>query len=640
MERCKWLAGILMVLKTCLYHHQQHWIQMNRVSSIHRLVDHGNSLPYFSGSYAPSISCFLTLLVGLFLVTSIHPLWAQSIQVSMQITVDNRHRVFLGSVSGVRDIVATDWEWHWTGWWSVETYHFTASPGDYIYVVGQDDGGAAMLLSIVRFGDIVVYSGVPNNDANWEVASNYRQRYGEVPPDAGEVNGWIAEKKWEMPAVGAEAGHYWSHFSAYRPARYIWKQPGGNPNPWAFPGGYTGPGTALFRIRVPGPSRSYLRFDVTDAETKNGIGGVLLVLTAYDGSEQIAVETASDGIATIPIDTARLGKTYSLQIFPRRYYRRSDGSVVTYLTPTAGSTGGGTDIAIQIADDGTCITLVDEDTTYHWGDVYWRLTTGQPANTKVAASEGVIRLPMSLIPVKLEKITGTDAVQYSLDQIVAQVTGYNEQYKTKRVPPHVAYANCMLEIGGEPGLAYTEFQGEYWTTVNNRGVHPYPHAHYSGLTNCAEEHTDSGFGYGQLTGLTALRFICSAERWKMLLSQGLEGARTTARDGLSGLAAAKGNIYTMLDILNNGYNGGKLNRPQLAAWKSAIQAYNPGDVGRPCRAWGWLTSSPPQNGTIKWQIPIPSEKYKVKWDASLEDANYDGQIDKLPTPPPPPVVID
>lgn len=50
------------------------------------------------------------------------------VSVTMRITVDNRHRVFIGDHQAVRRIVATDWEWHSVGWETVETYHFEALP--------------------------------------------------------------------------------------------------------------------------------------------------------------------------------------------------------------------------------------------------------------------------------------------------------------------------------------------------------------------------------------------------------------------------------------------------------------------------------------------------------------------------------
>lgn len=383
-----------------------------------------------------------------------------------------------------------------------------------------------------------------------------------------------------------------------------------------------------------------------DAETEVSIPGVLLVFSHEASGDSVNVESASQGTVYVPINDnpsqraqgmLQSGEIYSLQIFPRRYYRRGDGSVVTYLTPAAGSTGGGTDIAIQI--DGSYIMLIDKDTKYGWGDVYWQLTTGHSANKKLTAIGGVITLPMYLIPVKLEGTpTNTDVVQYSLDQLVKNVSNYNQQNinENKRVPPHIAYANCMLEIGGEPGLAYVEFQGGYWSTVNDRGVQPYTHAHYGELPNCTEEHTDSGFGYAQLTGLTALGRIRKAENWKKLLEENIKNTRTTAILDLAGLASAEGSIRKMLEILNERY-GGKLklfnNRSQLASWQTAIQNYNPGEEGRPGKAWRWLTSSPPGNGKIKWEIPIPHEKYS-EWDVLLKDADYDGRIDELPKPPP------
>jgi hypothetical protein len=58
---------------------------------------------------------------------------------------------------------------------------------------------------------------------------------------------------WQAPAVGRfvvsqDATNIHPSFSQVEGARFIWAQPGGN-STWGF-GGYTGTGTALFRLQV------------------------------------------------------------------------------------------------------------------------------------------------------------------------------------------------------------------------------------------------------------------------------------------------------------------------------------------------------------------------------------------------------
>lgn len=609
---------------------------------LNRLSLESEQSPVFGG-----ISCYMRrLLLSIATIGSIILLGVPSlsqITVTMDISADETYRVFLGNSDRVFNIIATDWDDCNCRWTSAESYTFSVNRGDYIYVVASNHYGPSMLLARLVFNDgKTVYSGIENSWANWEVSEVFRGVLTTAPPpDLDYVNEWISRTTtWEKPSVGGVAGINWPSFAYLQPARYIWKYPGGS-SVWGF-SGYTGPGTALFRIPVP--AHSYLKFEIADAETKVSIPGVLLVLSAYDKSDQVAVETTSDGSAVVPIDEPRFDKTYSLQIFPRRYYRRNDSSVVTYLTPTAGSTGGGTDIAVRIESDGsavTAVTLVDRDTRYHWGDVYWRLTTGYPAKTLFAVSDWVITLPIQLVPVRLERTESPNVVQYSLDQLAQAVTTYNTDTAkaNKRVPPHIAYANCMVEIGGEDDLAYTAFQNEYWTIVNKKGEQPYAHIHHAGLTNCTEEHTDSGFGHGQISGLHALRRIRTAEQWLKLLRVDPKkkppvdraNAISKAVAGLAELARPGANIYAMLDYLNERYSAPG-DRAQIASWQTAIQAYNPGETDRLEKAWVWLTKAP--RGTIRWQIPIPANKYQSAWDTSLKDANFDGWLDDPLKPPP------
>ena len=153
-------------------------------------------------------------------------------------------------------------------WQTVETYSFTAPFGSYIYVVGRDVGLVAMFVSKTVFNNsTTVLTGVSNPFANWEVNTRYRvpRRDGEEIEDyditdfditnVNEVLNWGGD--WEAPAVGRFVDQRETNslptFNNVLGARFIWAQPGGGNvgrfDQWGFEG-YTGVGTALFRLRV------------------------------------------------------------------------------------------------------------------------------------------------------------------------------------------------------------------------------------------------------------------------------------------------------------------------------------------------------------------------------------------------------
>jgi hypothetical protein len=151
-------------------------------------------------------------------------------------------------------------------WQTVETYSFTAPFGSYIYVVGRDVGLVAMFVSKTVFNNsTTVLTGVSNPFANWEVNTRYRvlqlDDEGEIDDfditNVNEVLNWGGD--WEAPAVGRFVDQRETNslptFNNVLGARFIWAQPGGgNQGPgrldqWGFEG-YTGEGTALFRLQV------------------------------------------------------------------------------------------------------------------------------------------------------------------------------------------------------------------------------------------------------------------------------------------------------------------------------------------------------------------------------------------------------
>jgi hypothetical protein len=169
----------------------------------------------------------------------------------MDIAADETYRVFLGDEASVSTVIATDWDDCDCRWNSAESYTFDVHRGGYIYVVASNHYGPSMLLVRLSYADgTIIYSGVNHPLANWEVSNIFREVLTMYPPPEPEdVNRWIASTtSWESPSIGGEAGLNVSGFAYLRPARYIWKFPGGS-RVWGF-SGYTGPGTALFRIRV------------------------------------------------------------------------------------------------------------------------------------------------------------------------------------------------------------------------------------------------------------------------------------------------------------------------------------------------------------------------------------------------------
>jgi hypothetical protein len=191
--------------------------------------------------------------------------FAQSnlVNVRISLTVDNYYALFavdpntnqltlIGSETVDQDDDA---------WKTVETYSFTAPFGSYIYVVGRDVGVVAMFVSTTVLSSLniraIVQTGVPNQFANWEVNTIYKSDISFDITQPSVVLNWGGD--WEAPAVGrfVDEREIFSFrtFSSVAGARFIWAQPGGgNADPgdldqWGFEG-YTGEGTALFRLQV------------------------------------------------------------------------------------------------------------------------------------------------------------------------------------------------------------------------------------------------------------------------------------------------------------------------------------------------------------------------------------------------------
>jgi hypothetical protein len=185
-----------------------------------------------------------------------------TVNVTMTLTLDNEYAIFaIDPNTNQLRLIASD-----SNWFTVETHSFTAPLGSYIYVIGRDTGVAAMFVSKTVFNNsITVLTGVPNQFANWEVNNTFRSSVYQFDiTDPNEVLIWL-NGSWLTPEVGRPV---WGpgdfphdpnasdpHFPILAGAYHIWLTPGGGNaypdswNQWGF-GGYTSPGSVLFRLQV------------------------------------------------------------------------------------------------------------------------------------------------------------------------------------------------------------------------------------------------------------------------------------------------------------------------------------------------------------------------------------------------------
>jgi len=184
------------------------------------------------------------------------------VNVEISLTVDNYYALFaVDPNTNQLTLIGAD-ATGFNVWQSVETYSFTAPFGSYLYVVGRDVGAVAMFVSRTVFNNsITVLTGVTNPFANWEVNTIYRDNSFDITQPS-VVQNWGGD--WEAPAVGRFVDQRETDnlptFNDVLGARFIWAQPGGGNqgagslDQWGFEG-YTGAGTALFRLQmVPEPA--------------------------------------------------------------------------------------------------------------------------------------------------------------------------------------------------------------------------------------------------------------------------------------------------------------------------------------------------------------------------------------------------
>jgi hypothetical protein len=185
-------------------------------------------------------------LVGAFALTTLTTYANTS--VSIKLAVDNGFSLF-ATDPNTNQLVLIGNGYNFN---QIFTFNFTTVPYSYIYLMARDDGVAALFTAKTVFdnGAETVITGVSSSTwVDWEVNTIYKDpdAYSILP---SAVLNWGGD--WHAPAVGNLANSIAGQFPVYGNftdgERFIWAPPGGGTT-IGF-GGYTGAGTALFRLRV------------------------------------------------------------------------------------------------------------------------------------------------------------------------------------------------------------------------------------------------------------------------------------------------------------------------------------------------------------------------------------------------------
>ena len=168
--------------------------------------------------------------------------------VSIKLAVDNGFSLF-ATDPNTNQLVLIGNRYNFS---QVFEFTFSTVPYSYIYVMARDDGVAALFAAKTVFdsGAETVLTGVSSSTwSDWEVNTLYKlpNAFSLLP---SAVLNWGGD--WQAPAVGnfanSIAGSYPAYSNFTDGERFIWAPPGGGTS-IGFQG-YTGAGTALFRLRV------------------------------------------------------------------------------------------------------------------------------------------------------------------------------------------------------------------------------------------------------------------------------------------------------------------------------------------------------------------------------------------------------
>ena len=186
-------------------------------------------------------------LVSAFALTTLTT-YATNTSVSIKLAVDNGFYLF-ATDPNTNQLVLVGQGYDFS---QVFTFNFATVPYSYIYLMARDDGVAALFTAKTVFdnGAETVITGVSSSTwVDWEVNTIYKAQ-NAFSGNPNDVLNWGGD--WHAPAVGnlanSIAGSYPAYGSFTDGERFIWAPPGGGTQ-IGFQG-YTGTGTALFRLRV------------------------------------------------------------------------------------------------------------------------------------------------------------------------------------------------------------------------------------------------------------------------------------------------------------------------------------------------------------------------------------------------------
>jgi hypothetical protein len=218
---------------------------------------------------------------------------------------------------------------------------------------------------------------------------------------------------------------------------------------------------------------------ITDRETGEPIPHVVVVI----GNN--AAETDIDGSYKIGFD----GESAPIVTYAPRRVQRSDGTVVSYLSPVAGKSPKITLNGDEVKIDGG---------GNKWTNYYIKHVFGYKNNNpQLLKDKKIIFLDMALIPIKLKYSSNND-----YNNIIQLLIKYGN---TNKIPPHILLGVALQETWIQQFDTY-DYSGSIdlddgYTMMNMMSDN------YSYCLDRTVQLTDSGIGMMQITGLTALQYL-------------------------------------------------------------------------------------------------------------------------------------
>lgn len=149
------------------------------------------------------------------------------VPVSATLTADNHYGLFLGDVDGSNLISIGRNEYGHGGspgsynWSRPEAWDFLAGPGQYLYVMAWDDGGAQGWIGTFSWQANILDS----NATDWlsAIAPGANPGMNGNLPSNGVLEGYIASAAWASPAASAANGSTpWGSIAGVGNARWLW----------------------------------------------------------------------------------------------------------------------------------------------------------------------------------------------------------------------------------------------------------------------------------------------------------------------------------------------------------------------------------------------------------------------------------